>query len=104
MADERDLALATALRQIADALVMSAANRVGLPPAIAQNAPAVVEGAASKVAKRRRRKSPYQRRFAAVLREETAKAKTKNGAWRKGMNQTKVMQKAHARTKREMRS
>lgn len=104
MTDERDLALAAALRQIADAMVIAAATRAGAPPPVAGAAPAVVEGVATKVAKRRRRKSPYQRRFSAVLREETAKAKTKSGAWRKGMNQTKVMQRAHARTKREMKS
>jgi len=104
MADERDLALAAALRQIADTLVMAAAARAGVPPALAPVAPTVVEGVATKVAKRRRRKSPYQRRFAQVLREETARAKTKSGAWRKGMDQTKVMAKAHARTRREMKS
>jgi hypothetical protein len=103
MADERDLALAAALRQIADAMVVSAARRAGAPEPIAQVAPTVVEGVAVTAAKKRRKKSAYQRKFSQVLKEETRKAKTKSGAYRKGMTAAKVMRKAHAITKREMR-
>ena len=103
MADERDMALAAALRQIADAMVISAARRAGAPEPVAQVAPTVVEGVAVTAAKKRRKKSAYQRKFAQVLKEETRKAKTKSGAYRKGMTAAKVMRKAHAITKREMR-
>ncbi len=96
MSKESDLALAAALRQIADTLVMSAAARAGIPPGVAPYAPGIVEKAALKSAPKAKRKiSKYQREFGRTLK-----------ALKKKHPRTKVqnlMKRAHRETKRRMK-
>jgi len=46
--------------------------------------------------KKTRRKTAGDKIMARALREANAKAKLKNGSWRKGWNQSKLMTHAHA--------
>ena len=104
MSDERDLALAAALRQIADGLVISAAQRAGAPPAIAAAAPLVVEKAAEGANRRRKRRaSRYNREWARARKEIEARVRTKSGRYRKGYNNARVMREAHKLAKRRMK-
>lgn len=104
MSDERDLALAAALRQIADAMVMSAATRAGVPPGVSAAAPLVVEKAALGVQKRRKKRaSRYNREWAKARKEIEGRVRTKSGRYRKGYNNARVMREAHKLAKRRMR-
>jgi hypothetical protein len=104
MSDERDLALAAALRQIADAMVMSAATRAGAPPAVGAAAPLIVEKAAISANKRRKRRaSKYNREWAKARKEIEARVRTKGGRYRKGYDNARVMREAHKLAKRRMR-
>ena len=104
MSDERDLALAAALRQIADGLVISAAQRAGAPPAVAGVAPLVVEKAAQGVNKRRKKRaSRYNREWARARKEIESRVRTKSGKYRKGYNNARVMREAHKLVKRRMK-
>ena len=51
-----------------------------------------------------RKVSEYQKKLSKHLREERKKATKKDGSYRKGMSQAKVMARAHKCVKREMRS
>lgn len=50
-----------------------------------------------------RKASEYQKKLSKHLKKERDKATKKNGEFRKGMNQAKVMARAHKCVKREMR-
>lgn len=100
---DRDLALAAALRAVADAMVIGAASRAGVPGPIAGELPTIVEGASKQVAKRRRRPSKYNREWAKCRAEVEKRARTKSGAYRKGWSNAKVMREAHALCKRRMK-
>lgn len=50
-----------------------------------------------------RKASKYQKKLSKHLRKERAKATKKNGDFKKGMNMSKVMARAHKCVKREMR-
>lgn len=78
---DNNLALAAALRAMADAMVLNAANTAGVPPAVAATAPAVVEAGAKKV---KRKVSAYNRRYRAAFKKVAPRYKTKGGKWRKG--------------------
>jgi hypothetical protein len=104
MADERDMALAAALRAVADAMVVSAARRAGAPEPIAQVAPTVVEGVAVAANKRRKRRaSKYNREWAKARKEIDARVRTKSGRYRKGYSNARVMREAHKLAKRRMK-
>lgn len=100
MADERDLALAAALRQIADAMVMSAAARAGVPPGVAQVAPLVVDSAAQTVAKRKRKASAYSRAYGRAYKALRRKHTLKSGKLRKGITHKRLVKMAHAEAKK----
>ena len=78
---DNNLALAAALRAMADAMVLNAASSAGIPPSVAVAAPAVVEEGAKKV---KRKASAYNKRYKAAFKRVSSKYKTKTGTWRKG--------------------
>ena len=101
MANDRDLALAAALRQIADAMVMSAATRAGVPPGIAATLPPAVEAGSVRAAPKVKRKvSAYSRAYGAAYRRLRKKATLKSGKLRKGVTHKKLVKQAHAEAKR----
>lgn len=100
---ERDLALAAALRAVADAMVIGAASRAGVPPMVAQELPTVVQGVAEKARKRKRRPSKYNREWSKCRAEVEKRARTKSGDYRKGWDNARVMREAHALCKRRMK-
>ena len=101
MQDDRDLALAAALRQIADAMVMSAASRAGVPPGIAAALPPAVDAGANRAAPKVKRKvSAYSRAYGAAYRRLRKKATLKSGKLRKGVTHKKLVKQAHAEAKR----
>lgn len=101
MADDRDLALAAALRQIADAMVMSAATRAGVPPGIAAALPPAVDGASQRAAPKVKRKvSAYSRAYGRAYKSLRRKHTLKSGKLRKGVTHKKLVRMAHAEAKR----
>lgn len=73
-------------------------------PAATAKVGTAILGAPVKAAKKRRRKpSAYNRKFAQVFKEINAKARKKNGQFRKGQSQARVLKRAHAETRRRMR-
>lgn len=85
---DNNLALAAALRALADAMVLSAANQAGVPSSIAPALPAVVDASAQKVqagtSKAKRKVSAYNRRYKAAFRRIAPKYKLKSGKWKAG--------------------
>ena len=101
MADERDLALAAALRQIADAMVMSAASRAGVPPGIAATLPPAVEAGSVRAAPKVKRKvSAYSRAYGRAYKALRRKHTLKSGKLRKGYTHKRLVKLAHAEAKR----
>lgn len=101
---DRDMALAAALRAVADAMVIGAATRAGVPGPIAGELPTIVEGGAQAVQKRRKRRaSAYNRTWAKCRAEVEKRARTKSGAYRKGWSNARVMKEAHKLCKRRMK-
>ena len=90
------MALAAALRALADAMVLNAASTAGVPDQVAQAIPAVVDRGAQTVAtKAKRRVSQYQRRWGANLKQLKAKHPRTAHAT--------LMRRAHRMTRKEMK-
>jgi len=92
-----NMALAQALRQLADAMILNSLQTAGVPPQIAQQVPAVVEGAAPKV---KRKVSAYSRRYGAAYKRLRKRHTLKNGKFRKGYNHKRLVKLAHKEAKR----
>ena len=106
MADN-NLALAAALRAMADAMVMTAASSAGAPPLVAKAAPNLVDQGAQAVANRKRKPSSYNRRYAAAYRRIKRSKTLKSGKMAKGFSGTsghkKIVKLAHAAAKKKGR-
>ena len=89
--------LALALRQLADAILLSGLTQAGLPPQVVQATPQVVEGTAVKV---KRKASAYNRRYSAAYKRLRRKHTLKNGKLRKGITHKKLVKMAHAEAKK----
>jgi hypothetical protein len=85
--------LAQALRNLADAVLLSGLTQAGIPPQIVQTAPQVVEGTAVKT---KRKVSAYNRRYASAYKKLRRQATLKNGKLRKGVTHKSLVKKAHA--------
>lgn len=92
-----NMQLAQALRNLADAILLSGLTQAGLPPQVIQAAPPVVEGTAKKA---KRKVSAYNRRYSAAYKSLRRKATLKNGKLRKGVTHKKLVKAAHAKAKR----
>lgn len=92
-----NMALAQALRQLADAMILNSLQTAGVPPQIASKVPAVVEGAAPKV---KRKVSAYSRRYGAAYKRLRKRHTLKNGKYRKGYNHKRLVKMAHKEAKR----
>ena len=89
--------LAQALRNLADAVLLSGLTQAGLPPQVVQAAPPVVEGTAVKA---KRKVSAYNRRYASAYRSLRRKHTLKSGKLRKGITHKKLVKMAHAQAKK----
>ena len=89
--------LAIALRQLADAVLLSGLTQAGLPPTVVQAAPPVVEGTAVKA---KRKVSAYNRRYASAYKSLRRKHTLKSGKLRKGITHKKLVKMAHAQAKK----
>ena len=89
--------LAQALRNLADAVLLSGLTQAGLPPQVVQAAPPVVEGTAIKA---KRKVSAYNRRYAAAYKRLRRKHTLKSGKLRKGITHKKLVKLAHAEAKK----
>jgi hypothetical protein len=89
--------LALALRQLADAMLMSSLTSAGVPPSVSQAVPPVVEGTAKKA---KRKVSAYNRRYATSYKRLRRKHTLKNGKLRKGITHKKLVKMAHAEAKK----
>ena len=89
--------LAQALRNLADAVLLSGLTQAGLPPQVVQAAPPVVEGTAVKA---KRKVSGYNRRYASAYKRIRRKNTLKSGKLRKGYTHKKIVKLAHAEAKK----
>jgi len=89
--------LAQALRNLADAILLSGLTQAGLPPQVIQAAPPVVEGTAVKA---KRKVSAYNRRYSAAYKRIRKKNTLKNGMLRKGYNHKRIVMMAHKEAKK----
>ena len=89
--------LALALRQLADAMLMSSLASAGIPPTVSQAVPPVVEGTAIKT---KRKVSAYNRRYASAYRSLRKKHTLKSGKLRKGVTHKKLVKMAHAQARK----
>ena len=89
--------LAQALRNLADAVLLSGLTQAGLPPQVVQAAPPVVEGTAVKA---KRKVSAYNRRYASAYKSLRRKHTLKSGKLRKGITHKKLVKMAHAQAKK----
>lgn len=92
-----NLQLAQALRNLADAVLLSGLTQAGLPPQVVQAAPPVVEGTAIKA---KRKVSAYNRRYAAAYKRLRRKHTLKSGKMRKGITHKKLVKMAHSEAKK----
>ena len=89
--------LAQALRNLADAVLLSGLTQAGMPPQVIQAAPPVVEGTAIKA---KRKVSAYNRRYASAYKSLRRKHTLKSGKLRKGITHKKLVKMAHAAAKK----